>query len=374
MWSMSFDWKLFLFRRALALSIIACQAVLPSHAAAEVIVDVSKEYRYVSRGELTIGAYTIVPFGLGYVRKGSVADFKVASSSKQPYAVEVLPTNKLVARLNELNSFLAFWKRSPKLKPVPMSPQTTIFNEEGEYSAILISDNWQNWFGSDTAHVEYGIRTPLSADERVGLQNDFGHLADLINRTFDVSFTIYVVPCGFSNARSERRTGDIFFCTERQTDSAFSDPNTGAMILISGTRDAIFFHELGHTLLSRWKMTGADTEIVADQFALFMLLHFVDGPHLAHEWEASLRQDSNPPWEMLQIQLGDLHPPNIQRANQLKHYLDDPVETNDFLDHWSNLVYPYMRTDYLRRLATSAAPKVLVTNARAALRARGEHL
>lgn len=345
---------------------------LCTQAGAEIKLEISQQYRYVARGSVTVGAYSFVPVSLGQLRRGSAVDFSIISSRSLPYVIEIVPDLQLKGRMDELNASLGFWKAAPQLRPALLSPYATQIQQDGNYSAIIISQNWRNWFGSDTVQIDVGTNTPLVETERASLRQDFGAVVDQMNKLFEADFTVRVVPCGQSNAFSELNTGNILFCTERQADSSTYDDKSKDFVLLTGRRNGILFHEFGHSLLRRWRLPGADTEIIADQFALFMLLHYPDGAALARDWETWLRSDSNPQWETAQISMGSMHPQNDQRANQIRLYLDNPRATSEFLSNWSNLVYPHMRVGYLRRLAGLSSPRDLVDNARAELRRRGQ--
>jgi hypothetical protein len=208
----------------------------------------------------------------------------------------------------------------------------------GPFFVVVRSEYWlpltSNLIGGWIYHEHKNTPEEVNADREA-----LSPLVGYIDQVFETrSFKIIYQPCGQLNAFTDLATGNITLCTE------LINGNTPGRL-----QRAIFLHELGHSLLSGWKIPGGDRESDCDDFAAAMLLKFPDGIGAIQEF-ASYLDSNNVPWidQQKAYEIGDTHPPGKLRAKLLTGIIfgNNPKE---FVNRWDSILYPHMRPEWLQQ-------------------------
>jgi len=154
-------------------------------------------------------------------------------------------------------------------------------------------------------------------------------------------FNINVKSCGQVNAYSTTATGDVTLCSE------LLDQMSGGTIL------AVFFHELGHTLLNLWGYPNFGNEDDADQFATIMLLKSGDaGTQALYEWIKSYAEHDSRAQARRMLVSGDTHSLSIQRIRNIQSWMANRA---DLMPRWNTVLYPNMTDWALNGIVTKPA-------------------
>lgn len=140
-------------------------------------------------------------------------------------------------------------------------------------------------------------------------------------------FTVYVRPCGVSNAFS---SPDVVICTELIADLIEKD--------LTGALFPILLHELGHSILNLWGLPGYDNEDIADEFAAVMLA--LVSPKYIDAYIKYFEQKDSVSEAALQLVGGSRHTISIQRARNMKAAMKNMSELQK---RWNNLLKRFER-------------------------------
>lgn len=209
-------------------------------------------------------------------------------------------------------------------------------------SKFLILDNRYAAIISKKINISIEARFPLDTAEQEKIRQSFEQLYTSLQKNLVFpNFNIRVEPCGQVNAFSESfGTGDIHYCTETISNLARSN-NQGAFA-------AIFYHEVGHSLLGLWGIPGNNNEDIADEFATYILMS--SGPSgyalLDRSLEFWQNRDSVAEAQNMLIN-GDRHSLSIQRVRNIK---ENMRQGDAFIKRWNNLIYQHYAEEALNRV------------------------
>ncbi|MGV8996868.1 MAG: DUF4344 domain-containing metallopeptidase [Parvibaculaceae bacterium] len=210
---------------------------------------------------------------------------------------------------------------------------------------FLILDNRYSLFAEKRVAPSVAAQIQMSQEDVEGFQRSFGGILEGILKIFDVPpFDVSLKPCGQENAFSEGSNGDITICSELLF-SYITQRHSGAA-------KAVFFHELGHTLLNLWGMPNWNNEQTADEFATVMLIWMNDKKSI-QDWVANFAEQDSAAEAIKQLHSDDTHPLSIQRARNVTTILDNPAPT---VARWNKLIYPHLKIEALRRIAEHHGP------------------
>jgi len=151
---------------------------------------------------------------------------------------------------------------------------------------------------------------------------------------------IKLVKCGKPNAYSDETT--VYLCIEyvKKLRQQFSDK--------SKIQHVLFFtlmHEIGHVLLRQWDYPFYDNEEVADEFASVIFIMFNQRKIIETQAKVFANIPSDPEYKVKQKK-DSRHPISIQRARNLKRWLND----SSLLKKWQSIFIPHMQTAFLKRI------------------------
>lgn len=207
---------------------------------------------------------------------------------------------------------------------------------------FLILDNRYATIIAKKLNISIEAKFPLDFAEQEKTKKIFADLyAELKKNLNFPDFDIYVKPCGEVNAYSESfGTGNVHYCTELISQLSRTN-NIGAFT-------AIFFHEIGHSLLGLWGIPGNNNEDIADEFSTYMLMS--SGPSgyalLDRSLEFWMNKDSYAE-AMHMLHNGDRHSLSIQRIRNIKENIQRGEE---FIGRWNKLIYQHATNDALNRV------------------------
>ena len=151
---------------------------------------------------------------------------------------------------------------------------------------------------------------------------------------------IQLVKCGKANAYSNETT--VFLCAEliQKLLQKVEDKKK--------VKQLIFFtllHEIGHVLMKQWNYPLYKNEEAADQFAtvLLIMLSQTDVAKVQADFFSSVSPDLE--YEQ-KIKKDVKHPLSIQRARNIRRWLDDPGVVKE----WQPIFIPQMQTSFLKKL------------------------
>ncbi len=315
---------------------------LTVQAAAQTQIEVSpmwQVYREYARTAVPAGQFNLVQ--IGSLRAGTVISGTLHASKEGSSLVwDIVPTADVEAwgRARQ-GMFNSIDRDRAVTTPAPVTRQIV---QEGNYTLVFYGDNW--WF-ENNINANLWMLSRLTPDEQKGLYAWAQQLVSEVDKRFEMPrFKVTIRPCGDVNASSEFATGNILICSElldrlRTSENALR---------------GIFFHELGHTLLTLWGLPGERIEDLADEFAVFMLLQLRGGPGMASDLGDYFKTSSDPWAHFYQILQGyEPHSLGIQRARNIDLVLRDPPQS---MERWNSQVYPHMRTEHLVRIIQDPRP------------------
>ena len=197
-------------------------------------------------------------------------------------------------------------------------------------------DNRYAGFISKSVSFNETVQYEVDPRRREMLQDMFQKFYLTTKRMFNFrDFNINVKACGFANASSDARTGDITMCSELLLPMILGK-QLGA---IAGSA----YHELGHTLLGEWKLPGNDNERTADEFAVVMMF-LTNSQHLIYEWTNwfQVRANTHLTGELNGALSG------VQRVAAIQEILNNP---GPVIQRWLTILYPHMTDEALEQAA-----------------------
>lgn len=218
-------------------------------------------------------------------------------------------------------------------------PISFTYNAESTGSYFVVADNRQSLFSRKTYELEVQVPARFSQQQVAGLRTAFEDIERFIKNSFiSPDFDLIMSPCGYRNAFSNIRTGDITICTETLQDAS--------RIRSEGQITGILLHELGHTLLNYWGNPNYRNEETADAFATYLLMA-AGGDSMIEEFAQSF--ETGDPWIEAQhiIETGDTHQISVQRARIIRQ---NAARGNDFTSRWNRTVYPNLTENGLRMI------------------------
>lgn len=221
--------------------------------------------------------------------------------------------------------------------------------ERGDY--FLVVDNSE---GDFTRHYTVRIQArldvtrlekdkPSAGDARLQLKM----LTLALQKAFIAdNLEIKLGACGQSNAFTQDST--VILCAEYVKDLIKRLDDKQKM------NDIVLFtlmHEVGHVLLSEWKYPFHGNEEVVDEFATVLLIMF-DRKRAARTQAEHFATVPPEPEIENKLRRNDRHPLSIQRAENIRGWLNDP----DLVRKWQPFLIPKMQTDFLRLLREKQRP------------------
>lgn len=207
----------------------------------------------------------------------------------------------------------------------------------------LVLDNQYANFITKKAEFQAEIHTRMPAKVQAGLRKALTKEYEKLQSKFIFpSFDINVRPCGQSNAFSNP---NITICSELLLQMAREKAG--------GALEAIFLHELGHTLLNLWGMPGYDNEDIADEFSAVLTLQQPGGEKALDqelEWfssQSSVAEANN------MLAHGDRHALSIQRIRNIQRIIQNPKPV---IHRWNRFLYPHMTRTALESIIKKPGP------------------
>ena len=185
----------------------------------------------------------------------------------------------------------------------------------------------------------------LDQADQQKIQSGFAAMyANLKNKLIFPDFNIRVKPCGQANAFSESfGSGDVHYCTEMI--SLLSKTNN------QGAFAAIFFHEVGHSLLGLWGIPGNNNEDIADEFSTYILMSGGPSGYALLDRSLEFWQNRDSMAEaMNMLKNGDRHSLSIQRIRNIKENMQ---RGEAFIKRWNQLIYPHETLEALNKVISN---------------------
>ena len=203
----------------------------------------------------------------------------------------------------------------------------------------IVLDNTFSRILTKKAVLSVRLEKQLSDAEHQKWVDGLNVFLENIKQKFKVpEFDFALRSCGTSNAFSDTRRGHITLCSEL----VFGLMRRN----LTGAIEAIFFHELGHTLLNLWGLPNWDNEESVDEFAIVMLL-WQGRQEKAIDWIRYYgTRDSGAEASQI-LRDGDRHPLSIQRARNIERILRTPKPV---VSRWNKLLYPHLTDAGLKGL------------------------
>jgi hypothetical protein len=315
------------------LFIILATFAATTAARSEIRVDVNSQFRTQYDEDVKIEVNRIYTTPLGLLNSGDVVTIAIATPGRPgaSYHIDVMPIERANSFQSELERLLPYHNGEPA--------RTWTIKQPGNY-VFLIRDDRYFIFGSDDVHLNIVTSGHYTDEFRKSVVARLLGMAQKIDSMFALNtFVIRVQPCNYVNAFYDPNTGDIFFCTELL-------PSTFGQM---GAFEGVLFHELGHKLLHDLNQPNWNGEVVADNFAIWMLLQYPGGIGMTANFSGEFQ--NNNPWveatNIIGSQGQEPHPLGIQRYRNIQDTLAAPEQ---FMERWNNYLYQFMTADYLKRI------------------------
>ena len=296
-------------------------------ASAQITVE-PQALRIVPKQSVTVPARRMLIYELGTYDSGEAVGAEVHVENayyKDLSAYVVDATNMALARQN-----LAFKSLAGVTKRKAPFRLMARINALGPYYLVL-DNRYANFISKKVIYQVAGIKH-LSQQQVEAIRAPLTRAYADLKRTFVFKdFNIHIRHCGQVNAFSTTATGDITLCTEIFQDLA---AQPGAMT-------AVFFHELGHTLLNLWGYPDYQNEDVADEFAVTMMLRFggEQGKQAISEWMDWFAKRNSRAEAANMLVNGDTHSLSVQRIRNIQRYV---TNSSDLMRRWDTILYPHM--------------------------------
>ena len=273
-----------------------------------------------------------------------------SKGSQDSYLIEINATNAVFKDItayivDQQNLYL--YQAGQPFRGIGYQKAIAPFSIQGSIPAggskFLVLDNRYAAIIAKKINIAVKARFPLDTSEQEKIRQSFEQLYTSLQKNLIFpDFNIRVEPCGQVNAYSESfGSGDIHYCTETISNLAHSN-NQGAFA-------AIFYHEVGHSLLGLWGIPGNNNEETADEFATYILMS--GGPTGYALLERSLEfwqsRDSVAEAQNMLVN-GDRHPLSIQRIRNIKENMQ---RGESFIRRWNQLIYQHATDDALNKIA-----------------------
>jgi len=242
--------------------------------------------------------------------------------------------------LNLFHQGLPFKRIGPGKRNAPIHFSAKAWSYGTYY--LVLNNQYANFITKKAqfqAQIHTRMPTKVQAGLRQALTKEYNQLkSEFVFPDFDIN----VRPCGQSNAFSNP---NITICSELLLQMARKKAG--------GALEAIFLHELGHTLLNLWGMPGYDNEDVADEFSAVLTLQRPGGEKALDqelEWfssQSSVAEANN------MLARGDRHALSIQRIRNIQRIIHNPKPV---IHRWNRFLYPHMTKRALESIVKKPGP------------------